>query len=243
MATKVNRAATEGNKKGGRHQRRNRSIEAFDSHKHLRDPKNQDAFLLNRHESVVRRHDELQNQPNEARYPGGPEIVGLKTFMLFSDVFEKGGTFREKYTAEGEGLSPSLRWAGGPAGTSEFALVCEEIELASTEPIIHWLVYRIPPDVHELPEGIPRTAQVESLPGVLQGIGSDGKLGYAGPYPPLFDDWHHYRFTLYALDAPLRDLRPGLTYEELIERMGSHVLGEAEMVGRCRRVPHKRRAA
>lgn len=235
MATKVNRAATAPNKKGGRRKRKNTSDLLFDTRKKLNTKSNRRAAQLSRHESVARRHDGLQKGPNEAEAPGKREVVGLKTFKLYSSVFGKDHTLPDRYTAEGEGFSPPLQWVGAPEGTAEFALICEELEPVTIEPVILWVLYRIPPDLKRLPEAILPTEQVDSIPSILQGRNSNGVLGYSAPLPPLFDDWHHYRFRLFALDAPLSRVRPGMTAEELLARIDSKILAETELLTRYRR--------
>jgi hypothetical protein len=48
----------------------------------------------------------------------------------------------------------------------------------------------------ELPRGVPPAAEPPR-----QGRNDFGRVGYGGPCPP--SGTHHYRFTLYALAAPL----------------------------------------
>jgi Raf kinase inhibitor-like YbhB/YbcL family protein len=156
--------------------------------------------------------------------------------VLVSPAFASRGEIPPRFSARGDNISPPLYWGGVPSATKELALVCEDVDSAGNEPFVHWLVYRIPPSVHELPEGIPQKEQISELAsGPLQGRNSAEIVGYYGPNPPLFDDWHHYHFKLYSLDTPLRDLHPGMTRAELWEKMKSHILDETEMVGRFRR--------
>ena len=55
----------------------------------------------------------------------------------------------------------------------------------------HWVLYNIPADVSQLPEGVsgPYTA----------GLNQTGESGYAGPQPPPGHGQHHYFFWLLAL--------------------------------------------
>ncbi|MEE8442277.1 MAG: YbhB/YbcL family Raf kinase inhibitor-like protein, partial [Dehalococcoidia bacterium] len=64
----------------------------------------------------------------------------------------------------------------------------------------HWVAFNLPPGDQGLPEGVPTTEQLES--GALQGRNDAGSTGYRGPCPPQGNP-HHYRFFIYALDAPL----------------------------------------
>ncbi|OFZ23217.1 MAG: hypothetical protein A2X94_02905 [Bdellovibrionales bacterium GWB1_55_8] len=145
----------------------------------------------------------------------------------------------EQYTGIGSNISPPLRWGPPPAGTEELALICEDLDSPGDTPFVHWLVYRIPATVTELPEDVSKADQIKEMPGVpLQGVNSQGGLGYTGPNPPLADDsWHHYRFRLFALEAPLRNLRPGMTREELWDQIKNHLLQDSELVARFHRKP------
>lgn len=155
-------------------------------------------------------------------------------FHLRSDAVNSHREISIDYTSEGKSLSPPLAWSGPPIGVQEFTLVCEE-ETPSESQVI-WLVYRIPPNVRELPEGIPQGDQVATVQGVpLQGVNSSGRIGYTGPMPPLFESWHHYTFKLYALDTAIRGLRPRMTRDEIFDRMKGHILAVTTMMMRYKR--------
>src|SRR5919202_3333964 len=42
-----------------------------------------------------------------------------------SPAFEAGGAIPQKYTGEGQNISPPLRWSELPEGTRELALICD----------------------------------------------------------------------------------------------------------------------
>jgi len=145
---------------------------------------------------------------------------------ITSSAFTAGGPIPRRYTGEGEDVSPPLAWDAVPDGTKEFALICDDPDAPLPEPWVHWVVYRIPPDVRSLPEG--------DIGDAVEGRNSWGRIGYGGPMPPPGHGVHHYHFRLYALDAPLH-LKPGTTKEDLLAAMAGHVLAEAEVVGTYRR--------
>jgi len=68
----------------------------------------------------------------------------------------------------------------------------------------------------------------------LEGRSDFGGTGFGGPMPPtrapIGHRVHHYRFKVYALEAEL-EAAAGLTKEQLLERMGGHLLEEGELVG------------
>jgi len=143
-----------------------------------------------------------------------------------SSVFEAGDAIPRRYSGEGEDVSPPLSWEDVPAGTQEFALICDDPDAPLPEPWVHWAVYGIPPQARSLPEG--------EVGSAVEGRNSWGRIGYGGPMPPPGHGVHHYHFRLYALDAPL-DLKPGATKGDLLAAMAGHVLAEAEVVGTYRR--------
>lgn len=155
------------------------------------------------------------------------------SFPLKSPAFEPGQRIPKRYTGDGEDVSPALHWSGVPDGTQEFALVCDDPDAPTDEPWVHWVIYGIPGETRELPEGVPPDKQLTSPITAFQGKNSwsDGQtIGYRGPAPPRGHGTHHYHFKLYALDTKL-SLGPGATKAELLRAMSDHVLAEGELIG------------
>ncbi|OUL36857.1 hypothetical protein BV372_05220 [Nostoc sp. T09] len=148
-----------------------------------------------------------------------------------SSAFFIGNTIPFKYTCDGDDISPPIYWQDPPQGTQSFALILDDPD-APKQTFTHWVVYNIPADNRELPEGI---TQEPKLPnGGVQGKNSFGKLGFGGPCPPPKHGAHRYFFKIFALDQSL-DLPPGATKEELLQAMEGHVLDKAEVMGRYAR--------
>jgi Raf kinase inhibitor-like YbhB/YbcL family protein len=144
------------------------------------------------------------------------------SIQVSSPAFEPGGTIPEKYTGEGQDVSPPLAWNGLPEGTRELALVCDDPDAPTPKPFVHWVLYKIPAHLSGLPEGDAR--------GALEGKNDFGGTGYGGPMPPRGHGAHRYRFEVYALDTELRVVA-GLTKDELLRAIEGHVLAEGELVG------------
>jgi Raf kinase inhibitor-like YbhB/YbcL family protein len=141
---------------------------------------------------------------------------------LTSGVFGVGQPIPRKYSQEGENVSPPLSWKGAPTGAREFAIVLEDPDSTGYQPWVHWLVWGIPADKHNL---------AESNGSLLrQGKNSSGKTGYAGPMPPPGHGEHHYRFRIFALDTKI-ELKNGANKDDLFAAMEGHVLDQAELVG------------
>ena len=149
------------------------------------------------------------------------------SISLTSTSFAPGERIPERYTGDGEDVSPALAWSGLPEGTAQLALVCDDPDAPSREPWVHWVAYAIDPESGGLPEGVPT---VEEAGGLVQGANSWGAIGYRGPAPPKGHGRHHYHFRLYALDTALR-VPPGLSRDELMEMVRPHLLGQGELVG------------
>ncbi|GIW73027.1 MAG: hypothetical protein KatS3mg102_2569 [Planctomycetota bacterium] len=147
-----------------------------------------------------------------------------KRLSLSSPAFSPGGRIPRRYAYRGEGdnVSPPLRWSGAPAGTRSFALICDDPDAPRAEPWVHWVVYNIPAEATELPEG--------SAGGAALGVNDFEEQGWGGPMPPRGHGTHHYHFKLYALDT-LLEPRAGMTKKGLLRAMQGHILAEAELVG------------
>jgi Raf kinase inhibitor-like YbhB/YbcL family protein len=158
---------------------------------------------------------------------------GTMTIRIRSSAFENGQPIPKRHTGDGEDLSPPLAWDGVPEGTKELALIVDDPDAPTPQPWVHWVLYKIPGDVRELPEAIAVGGRVERPRAALQGRNSwsSGKtIGYRGPAPPPKHGVHHYRFKLFALDVPLR-LNPSLDKAAVLKAMQGHVLAEGELVG------------
>lgn len=144
----------------------------------------------------------------------------------------------KKCTCDGQDVSPELSWGSPPEVTKSLVLIATDKD-SRFGPVVgyflhwmlgyfvHWVVYDIPPEKHELPEGLPTSAQLPD--GSRQGQNDFDKTGYGGPCPPGQSS-HRYVFALYSLDTKL-DLPAGTSKEEVIKRMAGHVLAKGELVG------------
>ncbi|HHF51397.1 MAG TPA: YbhB/YbcL family Raf kinase inhibitor-like protein, partial [Candidatus Aminicenantes bacterium] len=98
-----------------------------------------------------------------------------------SDVFDQGGMIPEKYTCDGDNISPPLSWDLVPEETKSIAVICDDPD-APVGTWVHWVVYNIPPEIKELKENI--TPEREMDNGGVQGMNDFKKIGYGGPCPP-----------------------------------------------------------
>lgn len=156
----------------------------------------------------------------------GQEIAtSAAPLTVESAAIAQGATIPQRYTCDGDDISPPLSWGEMPASTQSLALIVDDPD-APGGTWDHWILFDIPPGIQSLAEGIPAEATVA-------GIGTHGENswknhGYGGPCPPGSAE-HHYQFRLYALDTIL-DLQPGATKEEVIDAMDGHVLAQGEII-------------
>ena len=107
--------------------------------------------------------------------------------MLTSTAFKQGETIPKRHTGEGGDVSPQLAWSGLPAGTKELALICDDPDAPSRQnPFpnawVHWVLYNLPADLRELPEGIPRDAKLKTPAGATMQGHVLAELELMGPY-------------------------------------------------------------
>jgi Raf kinase inhibitor-like YbhB/YbcL family protein len=139
---------------------------------------------------------------------------------LTSGAFRDGDAIPEKYSCDGEDLSPPFAWSNLPEGTRSLALIVHDPDAPSGD-FTHWVAWDIDPAAGQLGEGDP-------APG--EGANGRGGLGYMGPCPPPGHGAHRYFLRLYALDAPV-DLDTGAEKDQLKQKLDGHVLADARLVG------------
>ena len=150
---------------------------------------------------------------------------------LTSTAFGEGITIPKQNTGDGKDVSPALRWSGAPANAQSYALICDDPDAPRQEPWVHWVLFNLPANTHELSEGVP--AQETLANGAKQGKNDFGKIGYGGPAPPPGKP-HRYYFRIYALDTVL-NLKEGATKQQVDAAMKGHVLGKGELMGKYSR--------
>jgi hypothetical protein len=150
--------------------------------------------------------------------------------QLTSPAFIYGSRIPDRYTCEGEDVSPPLRWGGVPVETRSLALVCDDPD-APRGTWVHWVLFNLPTEVVELAEGVPPVPELPS--GARQGRNDSGRIGYMGPCPPPGKP-HRYFFRLYALDIVL-GLATGVTKADLEAAMDQHMLGQGTLMGTYQR--------
>ena len=148
-----------------------------------------------------------------------------------------------RMSANDPNISPPFGWEGVPDGTASIAIIMDSLEAPGDLPWVHWVIWNIPPDVTELPEGSPSQDLLSR--GVRQGTNEAGEIGYVGPCPPAIISTNGatgdmprtvtqgvkaYYFTVYALDKTL-DLQDGATKQQLLDDIDGRVLASGRLKG------------
>lgn len=124
------------------------------------------------------------------------------------------------HSCAGQNISPPLAWTGVPDEARELALVVDDPD-APRGTFTHWIVFGLPPSTSSVDEN--------SVPaGAKQAKNSAGRAEYAGPCPP--SGTHHYRFTVYALDASL-ELPDGVSTDRALDAISEHAIAQGQLVG------------
>lgn len=157
------------------------------------------------------------------------------TLWLSSSAFSNGEIIPEKYTCDGDRkLSPPLTIHGVPEKSRSLVLIMDDPDIPTAvreahgiKVFDHWVLFNIPADTKEIPEG--------AIVGT-EGVNTSGANGYTGPCPPpeYEPSEHRYIFKLFALDEILT-LQSGATKSEVLEALAQHTLAQAELTGRYSR--------
>ena len=141
-----------------------------------------------------------------------------------SSAFSEGQSIPEKYTCDGQNLSPPLKWTGAPQNAKTMAIITDDPD-APSGTFTHWVLYDLPAKTTELSEG--------SSGGGKEGVNSFKKKGYGGPCPPP-NGAHRYFFHVYALDIESLG-SAGLSKQEVTAAMKGHILVEGQLMGTYKR--------
>ena len=155
--------------------------------------------------------------------------VGSESLELESPAFAYGGRLPERFTADGQGVSPPLVWRDPPTATACFALIVEDPDAPVPNPLVHAIVWNIPANVRRLAEG----AIAPDGKGAASGDVGRNSLyteGWLPPDPPTGHGSHDYVFQLFALnEVPLMGPNPGR--DELVAALEDRVLAAGLLVG------------
>lgn len=78
---------------------------------------------------------------------------------LLSDAFGANSNMPQRYTCEGDGISPDLKWDEPPIETQSLVLLVEDLgkseqEIPEEGRFVQWVMYNIAPITREIPTDV-----------------------------------------------------------------------------------------
>ncbi len=157
--------------------------------------------------------------------------------ILSSDSFQPYGLLHAAQVYNGMGCSgqnrsPQLFWSNEPAGTRSFAITMYDPDAPTGHGWWHWLVFNIPRQIHDLPEGWNRTATAYPSSLGTSFYNDFDQPDYGGPCPPAGDNAHHYLITVYALKTATCPLPRHSAFSLITQWLERNQLDHAQITGR-----------
>jgi Raf kinase inhibitor-like YbhB/YbcL family protein len=130
-----------------------------------------------------------------------------------------GTAIDERYTCDGDDISPALSWPEAPEGTGEIGVAMVDDDAPE---FVHWAMAGIDPFRVSLAEN-------EVPTGVVQATNGNGDIGYTGPCPPA-GALHTYRIIVFYLADPV-DLPDGSDGAAMLEALTANSFQSATVTG------------
>ena len=154
------------------------------------------------------------------------------SFNVTTTSLKETGFLQSEFTCEGSDSSPHITWGEVPSNTKSIAVLAEDLNLAGAV-ASHWIVWAIPPDTRELPEGASGSSVLPT--GAVEGVNTYKQVGYKGPCPPpkliaystgcqsLGFVSNPYRWSVYAVDKKFF-LGPNSTRDDLLQVVDGNII-------------------
>ena len=170
-----------------------------------------------------------ENDQNNSPFPHLANVAPMT--LTSSDLLDGGSLERPQWSgvfgAGGEDKSPQLSWAGAPAETRSFAIMCYDPDAPTGSGYWHWAVANIPADVTSLPSGA-GTPDSGEVPASAITLKDDaGIRGFLGAAPPPGHGRHRYVFLAHAVDVESLDI----TEDTSPAMLGFHLAGHTIALG------------
>jgi Raf kinase inhibitor-like YbhB/YbcL family protein len=144
-----------------------------------------------------------------------------------SPAFPPNGLLPARFTADGEAIAPPLQWGRVPDTTASLALIVEDADSPTAEPLVHAIAVDIDPNRIGIAEG-ELSAPHETV--LKVGRNSYLRQAWLAPDPPPGHGVHRYAFQLFALkDGKAFSEAPGR--RELAEAIRERALAAGCLIG------------
>lgn len=130
-----------------------------------------------------------------------------------------GDPIPERYTCDGDDVTPALVWSNVPIDTIELAITVTDLD---ADGFVHWIMYAVDPERTTLAEG-------ETPDEALVWTNSYGNARWDGPCPPDGEE-HRYQVTVHALSQQL-EAAPDAPPEEIVSILNLIALDQRSISG------------
>ena len=155
--------------------------------------------------------------------------AGMGTLEIRSVAFPDHAPLPVPYTADGDGLSPPLQWSGLPDGTRSVALIVEDADAPTPQPLVHAIVVELLPRDTALAQGALPSPDHDGL-GIKVGKNSFLEAKWLPPDPPPGHGVHRYAFQVFALSAAVEfSETPGR--EEVLDVLRDKAIASGLLIG------------
>lgn len=154
--------------------------------------------------------------------------TGTARLEVMSLAFADHAPIPMQYTADGNAGSPPLSWRGVPAGTESIALIVEDADSPTPEPLVHAIAVDIDPQRDALAEG--ELVEETDTSEVNLGRNSYLRQAWLPPDPPPGHGPHRYAFQVFAL-GPGKSFSKAPGRDELAEAIRERALASGCLIG------------
>jgi Raf kinase inhibitor-like YbhB/YbcL family protein len=170
-----------------------------------------------------------EEEQTEKEQKGEQQGKKVPKIELSTPAFKNGKSIPEKFSCEGEDISPKLKWSKVPEKTKSFVLIVDDPD-APEITWVHWVLFDLPASARSLPRNITPDNLADDYPNAKHGTNNFDQLKYGGPCPPKGHGKHTYHFRLYAVDKKL-ELEEGVTKAKVRRAMKGHIVGIGTLKG------------
>ncbi len=156
--------------------------------------------------------------------------AGMAQITVRSLAFADHAPIPERYTADGEGVSPPLQWSGVPPDAGMIVLIVEDADAPTPHPLVQAIVVGLPGEDGAFAEAALPSAGRE---GVALQVGRNSYLqaAWLPPDPPPGHGVHRYAFQVFALAAGATFAADAPGREAVLEALRAHGLASGCLIG------------
>jgi len=156
--------------------------------------------------------------------------AGMAALTVSSLAFVDHAPIPARYTADGVALSPPLQWIGVPQDAASLALIVEDADAPTPQPLVHAIVVGLEGADGALAEGALPSPDNDGS-GLHVGRNSYLQASWLPPDPPPGHGVHRYAFQLFALDGTATAFSDTPGRDEVLEALRDHAIASGCLIG------------